>query len=66
MDSRQQLIRQTVRDVPDFPKPGILFKDITPVLAHRVLVRADAASRGLTAEQAIDEVLAAVPVPAGR
>lgn len=24
----------TIRDVPDFPKPGILFKDITPVLAH--------------------------------
>lgn len=23
-----------VRDVPDFPKPGILFKDITPVLAN--------------------------------
>jgi adenine phosphoribosyltransferase len=23
-----------IRDVPDFPKPGILFKDITPVLAH--------------------------------
>jgi adenine phosphoribosyltransferase len=23
-----------VRDVPDFPKPGIVFKDITPVLAH--------------------------------
>jgi adenine phosphoribosyltransferase len=23
----------TVRDVPDFPKPGIMFKDITPVLA---------------------------------
>ncbi len=22
-----------IRDVPDFPKPGILFKDITPVLA---------------------------------
>jgi len=22
-----------VRDVPDFPKPGIVFKDITPVLA---------------------------------
>ena len=26
-------IRNTIRDVPDFPKPGILFKDITPVLA---------------------------------
>jgi adenine phosphoribosyltransferase len=24
----------TIRDVPDFPKPGILFKDITPVLAN--------------------------------
>lgn len=23
-----------IRDIPDFPKPGILFKDITPVLAH--------------------------------
>ena len=22
-----------LRDVPDFPKPGILFKDITPLLA---------------------------------
>ena len=22
-----------LRDVPDFPKPGILFKDVTPVLA---------------------------------
>ncbi len=26
-------VRATIRDVPDFPKPGILFKDITPVLA---------------------------------
>ncbi|MBL9180852.1 MAG: adenine phosphoribosyltransferase [Verrucomicrobiaceae bacterium] len=34
-------IRATVRDVPDFPKPGILFKDITPVLAdHALLSRA--------------------------
>lgn len=24
-----------MRDVPDFPKPGILFKDITPLLADR-------------------------------
>ena len=26
-------IKQRIRDVPDFPKAGILFKDITPVLA---------------------------------
>lgn len=31
-DSLDQL-RAAIRDVPDFPKPGILFKDITPVLA---------------------------------
>lgn len=30
-------IRQAIRDVPDFPKPGILFKDITPVLASATL-----------------------------
>ena len=26
-------LRQYIRDIPDFPKPGILFKDITPLLA---------------------------------
>lgn len=25
-----------IRDIPDFPKPGIVFKDITPLLAHPV------------------------------
>jgi len=28
-----ELIRTRIRDVPDFPKPGIMFKDITPLLA---------------------------------
>jgi adenine phosphoribosyltransferase len=23
-----------IRDIPDFPQPGVLFKDITPLLAH--------------------------------
>jgi len=27
------LIRDSIRDIPDFPKPGIVFKDITPLLA---------------------------------
>jgi adenine phosphoribosyltransferase len=26
-------LKACIRDVPDFPKPGILFKDVTPVLA---------------------------------
>ena len=37
-----------------------------PVLAHRVVLRPDAAARGLTAEQAIGDILASVPVPTGR
>ena len=28
------LAEDLVRDVPDFPKPGILFKDITPVVQN--------------------------------
>ena len=32
-DSLLQDIKHAVRNVPDFPKPGIQFKDITPVLA---------------------------------
>jgi adenine phosphoribosyltransferase len=27
-------IARYIRDIPDFPKPGILFKDITPLLAE--------------------------------
>jgi adenine phosphoribosyltransferase len=34
MTENAELIRSLIRDVPDFPKPGIIFKDITPVLAN--------------------------------
>ena len=27
-------LKQFIRDIPDFPKPGILFRDITPLLRH--------------------------------
>ena len=33
----EQEIRAAIRDVPDFPKPGIMFKDITPLLANPTL-----------------------------
>ena len=32
-------IKQTLRDVIDFPKPGIVFKDITPVLKDPTLCK---------------------------
>lgn len=31
-----------IRDVPDFPKPGIIFKDITPLLADAEALKATA------------------------
>jgi adenine phosphoribosyltransferase len=34
-----EILRAAVRDVPDFPKPGIVFKDITPILADPALFR---------------------------
>jgi adenine phosphoribosyltransferase len=30
-------IKAAIRDIPDFPKPGIVFKDITPILKEPVL-----------------------------
>ncbi len=32
-------LKRLIRDVPDFPKPGIVFKDITPVLADAAALR---------------------------
>lgn len=33
-------IKETIRNVPDFPKPGILFKDITPIFENQALCSA--------------------------
>jgi adenine phosphoribosyltransferase len=32
----EKLILSRIRDVPDYPKPGVMFKDITPLLADHV------------------------------
>jgi adenine phosphoribosyltransferase len=29
----EQLLRSLIREIPDFPRPGVAFKDITPLLA---------------------------------
>ena len=39
MQKVSDAIRARIRDVPDFPKKGIVFKDITPVLSDPVLFR---------------------------
>ena len=53
-----ETIRQAIRNVPDFPKPGIQFKDITPVLADPTLFAGsiDALIAGLPADS-IDAVV---------
>ena len=33
-------LKQYIRSVPDFPKPGILFRDITPLLGNPDAFRA--------------------------
>lgn len=47
---RRALIRSLIRDVADFPRPGVVFKDITPLLASHA---------GYSA--AIDELVDAAP-----
>lgn len=32
----EKLIQERIRDVDDYPKPGVVFKDITPLLADHV------------------------------
>jgi adenine phosphoribosyltransferase len=41
MDTGSQIesLKRAIRDVPDFPKPGIVFKDITTLLRDPVLFR---------------------------
>jgi adenine phosphoribosyltransferase len=31
---RVEQLRELIREIPDFPQAGILFKDITPLMAH--------------------------------
>jgi adenine phosphoribosyltransferase len=53
-------LRAHIRDIPDFPKPGIVFKDITPLLLDHAAL--DAAVEGLAAwarPKGIDLVVAA-------
>ncbi len=33
MESPLQHLRSRIREIPDFPQPGVLFRDITPLLA---------------------------------
>jgi adenine phosphoribosyltransferase len=38
-DARRALLRARVRDIQDFPKPGILFRDLTPLMGDGASMR---------------------------
>ena len=40
MTNAVELIRERLKTIPDFPLPGILFRDLTPVFAHGPSFRA--------------------------
>ncbi len=39
MESIENRIASSIRNIPDFPKPGIQFKDITPIFMQPSLCR---------------------------
>lgn len=54
----QTRIKQAIRDVPDFPKPGILFKDITPILLdHKLSIDIAEELATLVADWKVDAIV---------
>jgi adenine phosphoribosyltransferase len=59
MTQLERAIRAKIRDVPDFPKPGIMFKDITPLLADaKLFAQATAAMAAPFRDAGITQVVA--------
>jgi adenine phosphoribosyltransferase len=59
-DPRLALLRARVRDVPDFPKPGILFRDLTPLMGDGAALRHAVALLAERLEPHRPEVIVAV------
>jgi adenine phosphoribosyltransferase len=60
--SAQEALRRLVVDVPDFPEPGVVFKDITPLLADHtgfssVIAALAAAGRDEAGNPVVDKVV---------
>ena len=55
--NRTDFIASLIRDVPDFPKPGVTFKDITPLLANPAGYAAAIFELVATAPEDIDVVV---------
>ena len=59
LDVLVEPLRSAIRDVPDFPKPGIVFKDITTVLGDAGLFRRSIdLMTAVAGDLAVDKVVA--------
>ncbi|MEO7071191.1 MAG: adenine phosphoribosyltransferase, partial [Nostocoides sp.] len=58
MADLSELIASRLRDVPDFPSPGVLFKDVTPLLS-------DGAAFGAVTRELADRWRGQIDVIAG-
>ncbi|MDR0436440.1 MAG: adenine phosphoribosyltransferase [Propionibacteriaceae bacterium] len=56
MSNGRELVESLIREVPDFPKPGILFRDITPLIGSPTGLRAVIAALLATVPEGIDVV----------
>ena len=54
------MVRARLRDIPDFPRPGIVFKDISPVLADPASFRAVVDGLALQALASGADILAGI------
>ena len=52
-------LTKVIVDIPDFPKPGILFRDITPVLEQPAALEAAVTGLGGLALRAVKDPVAA-------
>jgi adenine phosphoribosyltransferase len=59
LETETRPLKSAIRDVPDFPKPGIVFKDITPLLQDaRLFHRSVDLLVALAGQQPVDKVVA--------
>ena len=59
-DPRLAFLRTRVRDVPDFPKPGIMFRDLTPLMGDGAALQACVALLGERVAAHAPDVVVAV------